>query len=164
MVSRRGRSGRSSRKLWLGAAILDPTTVAGSTQVITTIVDSSLANDAVSHGATCIRILGQYWAAHGAANVQTSITLGVITLNHDAAMGLAVPDPQLDAADWMWEMLVVPDVWQTGTVQPYTPIAIDIRVARRFREFQRDLLFIEQNESAVSYVRAFSLKALFHVP
>ena len=165
MVSRRGRQ-RSGRLLWLGVASSALGTLAFGTQCGIAVVDSQDVNDLVSHGGTVKRCLGYIEVQPDTVNETGAILrCSIITMNADAFAAAAFPDPQTDAADFLWEGQLTTEGRADANVRPFRRLEIDVRAQRRMREFNRSLVLILHNVSASFGVTfTFSLKVLVHVP
>ena len=165
MVSKRGRQ-RTGRLLWLGVASSVPGNLAFGTQCGVAVVDSQDVNDLVSHGGTIKRCLGYFEIRPDAIDETGQIMrVSIITMNADAFTAGAFPDPQTDAADFMWEGQLSATPAADVDKRDWRRMDIDIKAQRRLREFNRSLVFILHNiHTGFGLEFTFSLKVLVHVP
>ena len=84
---------------------------------------------------------------------------GMITLNDDATDALAVPDPWVDPANWLWEWS---DLLQTNDLNDgsqYSRVRIDSSAKRKLPQLTRSVVAILENRSISGASLAYYIAA-----
>lgn len=142
-----------------------------STQTAVLLIDGrgTAAGDEESEGGTVRRIIGRIDYRAAGVNENPIFRAGIITMNAEAEIAGAFPDPWADASDFMWlnqapvnlrgsqAAVEFESSWQVWPV--------DVRAMRRMKEFDRSLVCVFENLAVTGSVQfTFAFRTLIWTP
>ena len=135
-------------------------------QSVAELIDPDLASDQLSGGGTVERILGHLSVRALTTGQNLVYNFGIITLNDDATDALAVPEPWIDPANWLYEWsdwLIVDSVTDSAQM---SRVRVDGRAKRKLPQLTRSVIAVMDNRSlsGTSLAYYFSGKVLVSLP
>ena len=149
--------------MWRGTASTGGTTQVINSQTGLQILDP--VSDDIAD-ATIMRIIGTIHMRPLAANAASFYRIGLITLDADAFAAIALPEPWVDPAAWMYETsgeLLTDTLLKPDSIHR---LHIDVKVMRRMLQQARTLVMIIEclAGSAGAFNWFASFKCLLRIP